>query len=77
MEALMRDVLVADDHNSASDNGSVKTTFPEFPSEKPTKSQKINWIESWTEDLNNSGYSALLRGEVPFEIAKLADRPAL
>ena len=45
--------------------------FPEFPAEHPTKAQLDPWIDSWTEDLNTSGFGAFTRGEVPFEVSRL------
>ena len=50
---------------------SVGGSFPDFPGEHPTKAQLEPWIDTWTEDLNTSGYGAFTRGEVPFEVLKL------
>ena len=46
-------------------------SFPDFPAEHPTKAQLDPWIDSWTEDLNTSGFGAFTRNEVPFEVARL------
>ena len=59
-----------------SDN-SGKTAFPEFPGEKPSKLEIKNWLDKWGDGLNASGYGALLRGEVPYDLKKLAARPLL
>ena len=55
----------------------VKTAFPDFPDEKPSKKDIIKYLDSWEEDLNTAGYGAFLRGETPHQLAKLAPRPLL
>ena len=38
-----------------------KTAYPEFPDEKPTKKQLIDWCETWRSELESNGYGAMLR----------------
>jgi hypothetical protein len=73
-DPVLVDVLVADDGMSEK-NG--KTAWPEYPGETPSKKSLITWVEAWTEDLNTSGFSALLRKELPYEVQRLADKPAI
>ena len=54
-----------------------KSSFPDFPGEKPSKLALERWCDTWYEDLSAIGYSAVLRGEDPFELKKLAPRPLL
>ena len=56
-DAYNIDALIAEIGNTESG----KTSYPEFPSEKPTKATLTVWIDSWKEDLNAKGYSAILR----------------
>jgi len=59
-------------------SGSIgKTSFPDFPGEKPSKLALERWCDAWYEDLCGMGYSAVLRGEEPFELKKLAPRDLL
>ena len=52
----------------------VKSAFPEYPGENPTKSTLVSWVKHWEYDLDANGYSAPRRGEVPFELKKLEAR---
>ena len=74
----MDSIFVIDDSTDkiSSGNGG-KASFPEYPGEAPTKSVQITWCETWSEDLIGIGCSALLRGSLPVEIKKLADRVLL
>ena len=63
-------VMIADD-NPKADN--TAAAFPEYPGEKPAKATLKRWVETWRNDLDANGYSALLRGETPFELHKLED----
>jgi hypothetical protein len=69
-------VLVADEASGGT-TASGKASFPEFPEEKPAKNKLVTWLDTWQEDLTAAGYSTLLRGEEPFELAKLRPRPLL
>ena len=60
--------------NSKEDNKDGKTEWPEFPGEKPTKGQLIKWLETWTDLLGQAGYASIVRGELPPDLAKLAER---
>lgn len=46
---------VTEDGNSEK---SEKNSFTVYPREKPTQSEKIGWINKWTDGLNGAGYSA-------------------
>lgn len=52
------DVLIADDAMA----NTVKTEFSDYPGEKPNKAQLKVWVESWKNDLNKTGFGALMRG---------------
>ena len=41
------------------------------------QSEKIGWINKWTDGLNGAGYSAFLRKGEPYELTKLNPRPLL
>ena len=60
--------------DSKEDNKDGKTEWPEFPGEKPTKGQLIKWLETWTDLLGQAGYASVVRGELPPDLAKLAER---
>ena len=51
-----------------------KTSFPDFPGEDPPQADMLKWLDAWHNDLVTSGFSAHLRGELPFELAKLKPR---
>ena len=44
-----------------------KTSFPDFPGENPPQAEMLKWLDAWHDDLVTSGFSAHLRGELPFE----------
>ena len=67
-------MFVADEANNP-DN--VKSAWKEYPGEKPKKNELIQWVESWEDDINTAGLSTLMRGEMPFEVAKLTERPTI
>ena len=75
IDPIVKDILVATEDSGKPEGG--KTSYPDYPCENPSKTQKTEWIDTWDEDLQASGFSALLRGELPFEIAKLSERPAI
>ena len=54
-----------------------KTSFPDFPGENPPQAEMLKWLDAWHDDLVTSGFSAHLRGELPFELAKLKPRDLL
>ena len=54
-----------------------KTSFPDFPGENPPQADMLKWLDAWHDDLVTSGFSAHLRGELPFELAKLKPRELL
>ena len=71
---------------SASDGGSGQTvlgsdvksdTLPDHPGERPTKVAHKKWATAWRAKLGQVGYSAVLRGDTPHDIKKLADRPLI
>ena len=68
-------VLVATDVNSKTEDG--KASFPELTSEKPSKLALAKWCDTWTQDLKDRGYAALLRDSIPFELAKLKPKPEI
>ena len=49
-------------------------SLPVHPGEKPTKAAHKKWAKKWRADLSARRFGPLLRGEMPFEIKKLADR---
>ena len=73
LDEFSKDVLAADD-GTAPDLGK---TFPDFPGEKPSKTKLIDWLDTWEDDLGNAGFSALMRGDIPHDVAKLKDRDLL
>ena len=54
-----------------------KTSFPDYPGENPPQADMLKWLDAWHDDLVTSGFSAHLRGELPFELAKLKPRELL
>jgi hypothetical protein len=71
---MIHDMLYIADESPESATAS-KSDFPDFPGEEPPKAQLIAWVETWSESLNQIGYSAPLRGETPIDLVKLVDRP--
>ena len=67
-------VSMADDGKTESP---TKSSFPDYPEENPTKSAAIRWLDTWEDDLNSSGYAAIMRGELPHDVARLTDRELL
>ena len=63
----------------ASDLGSdvKKESFPDHPGERPSKVAHKRWALKWRASLSQIGYAAPLRGEEPFEVKKLQDRPPI
>lgn len=57
-------------------NGNIKT-FPEHPGERPSKVAHKRWATKWRASLSQMGYAAPLRGEEPYEVKKLQDRPRI
>ena len=50
-------------------------SFPNHPGETPTRALHKRWAERWRADLSSTaGFSSLMRGDLPIEIKKLADR---
>ena len=72
-DAMFNQVMIADD--AQADSG--KASWPAFPGERPAKQKLIAWIDAWEDDLNTAGFSAILRGELPFECQKLKPRDLL
>jgi hypothetical protein len=68
---LLAEVFVAEQQDGITDIGK---TEPAFPGENPSKRELIDWVETWEDILNTSGYSALLRGKDTFDLKKLAPR---
>ena len=72
-DAMFNQVMIADD--AQADSG--KPTWPAFPGERPAKQKLIAWLDAWEDDLNTAGFSAIMRGELPFECQKLKPRELL
>ena len=70
-DTLFNSLFVADESATVTEK-SETTAWPIYPSENPTKAEKILWLQRFEYDARMSGYSASLRREDPFEIAKLA-----
>ena len=54
-----------------------KTLIPDYPSERPDKQAFDLWFAKSSTVLTQNGYGSLVRGEVPYELRKLAPRPLL
>ena len=72
IDALHNSIFVADDSKEMDNKADVG--FPAFPGEDPPKSELIEWLETWNDSLKNAGYSALLRGQDPYEVKNLIQR---
>ena len=62
---MITNAFAADDNNSSAHGSSGKALLPEFPTEKPAKNELVKWLDTWKDELNTSGYAALLRGDEP------------
>ena len=73
LEDISAEILSVSTADGMAEIGSKeqRTKFPVFPDEKPSATQLKQWLDCWTDDLNASGYAALLRGEETFELKKL------
>jgi hypothetical protein len=58
-------------------NDVKKENFPDHPGERPSKVAHKRWATKWRASLSQIGYAAPLRGEEPYEVKKLQDRPAI
>ena len=54
-----------------------KESFPDHPGERPSKVAHKRWADKWRASLSQIGYAAPLRGDTPFEVKKLQDRPPI
>ena len=70
-------LAMAIDADNIADITSGKASFAEYPDEKPSKVKLIAWLDSWHDDLVGLGYGASLRGEAPYQLAKLRPRPLI
>ena len=70
-------IAMAIDADNIADITSGKASFAEYPDEKPSKVKLIAWLDSWHDDLVGLGYGASLRGEAPYQLAKLRPRPLI
>ena len=79
LEDISAEILSVSTADGMAEIGSKeqRTKFPVFPDEKPSATQLKQWLDCWTDDLNASGYAALLRGEETFELKKLKPRPLI
>ena len=57
---------MAIDADNAVDPTSGKTSFSDYPEEKPSKVKLIAWLDSWHDDLVSHGYGAAIRNEIPY-----------
>ena len=73
--SILNEIMAVTNDGTTEDGNSVKAQLPAYPGEKPTKSQMLEWRDAWTDNLKSNGFSAQLRGQEPFEIMKLAERP--
>ena len=75
--------IFASTHNTLTDNGlsegvkDGKPDTPVHPGEKPSKVAHKKWAATWRASLTTLGYGSFLRGDVPVDIKKLADRELL
>ena len=56
---------------------SEASVYPEYPSEAPGKQALRVWIETFGERATNGGFGCFIRGEMPYDLAKLQERPLL
>jgi hypothetical protein len=74
-------LFVANDQSAGSQtelgNDVKKENFPDHPGERPSKVAHKRWATKWRASLSQIGYAAPLRGEEPYEVKKLQDRPAI
>ena len=61
-DTLFNSLFVADESATVSEK-SETTAWPIYPSENPTKAEKIIWLQRFEYDARMSGYSASLRRE--------------
>ena len=77
LEPLMLEAFAfaADEAAAAAVSGSGgKTSWPDYPGERPQKDALLKWTQAWTDDITSIGFAPLLRGEDPYELSKLAPR---
>ena len=63
--------------NRAAANDKLANGFPDFPGEQPNKKELEEWFDVWDEKMHSGGFGAFTRNEVPYDIAKLIERPLL
>jgi len=74
---VINSAFVTDTEHTENNNNNNKTAFPDYPEEKPKKSDLITWVETWEEDMNAIGYAPLFRGDTPYECKDLKPRPTI
>jgi hypothetical protein len=62
---------------SSDKDKSESSVMPDFPGERPDRQAFDAWFDSASSHLTRVGYGSLIRGEVPYELRKLAPRPLL
>ena len=75
LDGVLNEILVADTNDGPTEV--KKTAWAVYAGEELNKAQKIAWCKSWRSDLESNGFSALLRGQEPYELAKLKERNLL
>ena len=78
LDEIMQSVMAIDAEKtpeSVSEGG--KASYPEYPGEIPKKADLIKWLDSYGDSLITNGHGAMMRGQVPYTLARLAPRPLL
>ena len=63
--------------DASSEDKPKAALLPDYPSERPDKKTFDAWFDKASTVLTQHGYGSLVRGEVPYELRKLAQRPLL
>ena len=74
MSDLILNEIMAVQMDGTTEDGKQKTDLPVYPGENPTKSELMTWCDAWSDHLTATGYSAALRGAMPYEHVKLKPR---
>ena len=73
----MNSIFAADEGAAPLAVTGSRTAWSDYPGEKPRKDDLGKWLDSWTDDITQSGCAPLLRGEDTYELKKLAPRKQL
>ena len=75
MSQFESSLFVVDESAAGGGGNIVGSGLAAYPGEKPSKAELIKWLQASRDTFGTIGYGPFLRGEDPYEFAKLAPLP--